>query len=375
MAREPESGSPDKNDLLGFFPQELEELMVKWGEPRYRGRQLFQWLHKQRVRDFAVMTNLPKVLRERLAQELPLIPAERLQVQTSPLDETVKFLLRLKDGETVETVLLHYEYGYTVCVSSQVGCALGCTFCASSLGGFRRDLTAGEMIEQVLAATDFLAKEHGSPAARVGHIVVMGMGEPLLNYDQVLRFLRLAHEPEGLNISYRHMTISTAGIVPGIRRLAREDLPVTLAISLHAPNDDLRRRLMPVAQKYPLDELFAACREYVAITGRRITFEYALISGVNDRPEHALELAQRLGNMLAHVNLIPLNPVPERGYERSPAVAVEKFQKILLRAGIEATVRRELGTEIDAACGQLRRRFLSDVVKMAGEKDGSVATS
>ncbi len=345
-------------NLKRMLPDELTGVLAAQGEPAYRARQLFAWIHGRGARGFDEMTSLPRSLRERLAEIADLGLLTPVSRQEDPRDGTVKFLLRLNDdaGNTVETVRMTYSYGYSACVSSQVGCHIGCRFCASSIGGLIRNLTAAEMIEQLILLNRDLAVR--DPQARIARVVIMGMGEPMENLTEVLRFLRLAHEPEGCGIGWRHMTVSTSGLVPGIEALAAEDLPITLAVSLHAPNDEVRNRLMPINRRYPLGQLMPACRRYAEATGRRLTFEYVLIGGVNDLPEHARELARLLRGMLCHVNLIPLNPVAGRGLEPSPPQAMAAFQRILREGGVAATLRRQLGTAIDAACGQLRRRLL-----------------
>jgi 23S rRNA (adenine2503-C2)-methyltransferase len=344
-------------DLKRMLPDELAGLLAAQGEPGYRARQLFAWMHGHGARSFAEMSSLPRSLRERLAAVGELGVLEPVTRQQDPGDGTVKLLLRLHDGNTVETVRMRYSYGHSACVSSQVGCHVGCRFCASAIGGLVRNLTASEMIEQVILCNRDLAAFE--PGARIARVVVMGMGEPMENLPEVLRFLRLAHEPDGCGIGWRHMTVSTSGLVPGIDALAAEDLPITLAVSLHAPNDEVRSRLVPLNRRYPLAELLPACRRYVEATGRRLTFEYVLIGGVNDLPEHARELARLVRGLLCHVNLIPLNPVAGRGLRPSPPAAMADFRRILRQAGIPATLRRQLGTSIDAACGQLRRRALT----------------
>jgi 23S rRNA (adenine2503-C2)-methyltransferase len=336
--------------VLGLTREELAERLAALDQPAYRAGQVMKWVYGKGARTFAEMTDVPVGLREALSRAAEVGRLEVAAVQRAEKGEAIKLLLRLSDGETVETVLLHHDYGSSVCVSSQVGCAMDCRFCASSRGGLVRNLTAGEMLGQVLEAQ--AAGERG----RVSHAVVMGMGEPLANYEALVRFLRLLHAPEAFGMSYRNMTVSTCGLVPGIERLGGEGLPVTLAVSLHAPTDRLRSRLLPVNRKYPLDQLLAACAAYARRTGRRVTFEYALLAGVNDSPREARQLAERLAGGLGHVNLIPLNEVPESGFERSSRGQVEQFRSILAGAGIPVTVRREMGTEIKAACGQLRRR-------------------
>lgn len=341
--------------------EELQAFLKELGEPAYRADQVFRWIYRGGT-DFDAMTDLPLSLRQRLAGAARLGPMEVAERQADPEDGTVKLLLRLSDDQTVETVLLRQPYGVSVCVSTQAGCRMGCAFCASTVGGLARNLRPGEMAVQVLAALDALRESDG-PEARVSHVVLMGIGEPLENYEAVLAFLHLLHDPKGLGISYRHITLSTSGLVPQIQRLAGEGLPITLAVSLHAPNDTLRTRLMPVNRRHPLAELLSACDRYAEATGRRITYEYALIDGVNDSPDLARELAGLLRGRLCHVNLIPLNP-SGRGLAGSPHERVRAFQALLEEAGVRATVRKELGANIDAACGQLRRR-------QAAERQGS----
>ncbi len=343
--------------VLGLEREELAAWLAGLGAPSYRAGQIMRWVYRKGARTFAEMTDLPEDLREALSRAAVIGRPEVAAVQRETDGSTAKLLLRLADGETVETVLLRHDYGVSVCVSSQVGCAMGCRFCASTRGGLVRNLTAGEMLGQVLEA-----QEAAGEGRRVSHAVVMGTGEPLANLEAVLRFLRLLHARDGLGMSYRNMTVSTAGLVPEMGRLAEEKLPLTLAVSLHAPNDRLRSRLMPVNRRYSLSQLIPACDAYARTTGRRVTFEYALIAGVNDGPEEARELTRLLQGLLCHVNLIPLNEVPESGFERSSPGRVEQFRSILAEAGIPVTVRREMGTEIEAACGQLRRR-----ARQAGE--------
>ncbi len=361
-------------DLKGRLPEELSSLVQAMGQPGYRARQLFAALHGQGARALADIHVLPAALREQLSRRATIHTGRVLARQADPRDGTVKYLLELGDGTNVETVLMRYRYGYSVCVSSQVGCRMGCAFCASTLGGLERNLLAGEMCEQVdlinreleeaargrSGAPHFPApddeEEPGARHDRVGRLVVMGMGEPLENLEEVVRFLRVTHEGDGAGIGYRHMTVSTSGLVPAIRELAALDLPITLAVSLHAPNDELRNRLVPLNRRHPLGELLPACREYVAASGRRLTLEYVLIGGVNDLPEHARELGRVLRGLPCHVNLIPLNPVPERQLQPSDPRTMARFLGLVRGAGIPVTLRRQLGTAIDAACGQLRRR-------------------
>ncbi len=328
---------------------ELTTLFRELGEPAFRAKQVYTWLHKG-VRTYDEMTNLPQTLRHKLAQIHPIHPPEVVRKQESQRDGTIKYLWRLSDGNCVETVLMRYRYGNTVCISTEVGCRMGCAFCASTLGGLVRRLEPYEMLDQVL----FTQVDSGLP---VSHIVLMGIGEPLDNFENVLRFLELVNSPEGMNISMRHISLSTCGLVPKIDALAEKKLQISLAISLHGPNDAVRDRIMPVNRAYPMEELLAACRRYYEATSRRIHFEYAMIDGVNDSPEAARELLRRLKGLQAHVNLIPLNHVEESPLKPSSRKAVAAFQKILEDGGITATVRRTLGGDIDASCGQLRRKY------------------
>ena len=328
---------------------EMTALFKEMGEPAFRAKQVYTWLHKG-VRTYDEMTNLPQSLRQKLAQEYPICAPEVVRKQESARDGTIKYLWRLSDGNCVETVLMRYRYGNTVCISTEVGCAMGCAFCASTLGGLVRRLEPYEMLDQVL----FTQVDSGLP---VSHIVLMGIGEPLDNFDNVLRFLELVNSPEGMNISMRHISLSTCGLVPKIDALAEKKLQLSLAISLHGPNDEVRSRIMPVNKAYPMDQLLAACRRYYDATSRRIHFEYAMIDGVNDSPEAAKELLRRLKGLQAHVNLIPLNHVEESPLKPSSRKAVAAFQKILEDGGVTATVRRTLGGDIDASCGQLRRKY------------------
>ncbi|SHE51184.1 23S rRNA m(2)A-2503 methyltransferase [Desulfofundulus australicus DSM 11792] len=330
---------------------QIKEFLSSLDQPPYRASQLARWLFQRCCQSWEEMTDLPRDLRVKLQDMVQLKSLTLMQKQVSLQGDTVKYLYRLVDGQAIESVLMRYHYGCTACISTQVGCRMGCRFCASTAGGFIRNLSPGEMYDQVLAMQfDF--------GEKINHVVLMGSGEPLDNLDNVLIFLDHIHAPYGLHIGYRHITISTCGIVPGILELSRRRLPVTLAVSLHAPNDKLRSHLMPVNRRYPLGELIPACREYVKRTGRRITFEYALLSGVNDSPHFAEELVRLVKDLLCHINLIPVNPVSGKKFSRPPATRVKYFKNILERAGLAVTVRRELGSDIDAACGQLRRRVL-----------------
>lgn len=335
-------------DLLSMSKPELEALMEQLGEKRFAASQLFSWLHKQRVSSFDEMTNLSKSLREKLKKNYNISTCAIAKKLVSVYDETVKYLFTLSDGEQIESVVMKYKYGYTICVSSQVGCKMGCTFCASGIAGFVRHLLPGEILAQVYTAARDLD-------VRISHIVMMGVGEPLDNFDNVLRFLQLVTNENGYDLSMRNISLSTCGIVPGIYRLMEEKLQLTLSVSLHAPNDTIRSRTMPVNRRYPIDELLKACRAYTKQTNRRISFEYALIAGVNDSDACAEELAKRLHGMLCHVNLIPVNSVKERDYTRSDTARIKQFMHVLEARHINATVRRTLGSDINASCGQLRR--------------------
>jgi len=337
-------------DIKSMTMDELTVALRELGQPAYRAKQLYAWMHVRLAAGYEEMTDLPKALRETLAARYPLTVAEKVVRLDSKLDDTSKYLFRMPDGNVIETVRMEYHHGVSVCISSQVGCRMGCTFCASTIGGLVRNLETSEMLEQVYAVT----RDSGK---RVDSIVVMGCGEPLDNYDNLLRFVHMITDENGLHISQRNVTISTCGIVPMLRRLADEKLAVTPAVSLHAPNDELRRKLMPVARAYSIPELLEAAWYYTEQTGRRMTFEYSLIEGENDSPAQARELAGLLKGHLAHVNLIPVNPVKERNYRRSHVKNVLQFQKTLENEGIHVTIRRELGSDIDAACGQLRRHY------------------
>lgn len=340
-----------KVDLLSLLPEEAEAFVVSLGEPKFRAKQIFDWLMKGK--NVSDMQNLPMSLRNKLEEHCLLTLPKVLQKQVSKVDGTVKYLFKLHDGACVESVLMRYEHGNSLCISSQVGCRMGCRFCASTLGGKERDLLASEMLGQIIAA----AADSGS---RVSHVVMMGIGEPLDNYDNALRFLHLANHPARLGISYRNISLSTCGVADGIDRLADEALPITLSVSLHNPTDEGRSAIMPINRRFPIAVLLASCKRYFEKTGRRISFEYTLLSSVNDSEADAKTLAQvlrkHLGNMPIHVNLIRLNEVKEREFKTPDAKSVEKFIATLERSGIVATLRRRLGADIDAACGQLRRK-------------------
>ena len=335
-------------DLRSLPQEELTAQLTSKGYPAFRAKQIRDWLDRG-VTDFDQMTNLPKDLRQTLAELYSVPGVKILRKLVSAIDGTVKYLFQLDDGETVESVLMQYKHGWSQCLSTQVGCKMGCTFCATGMGGFIRNLSAAEMIGQIEAAQQ-------DTGVRVSSIVLMGMGEPLDNYEQVVRFLRMLGEEGGVHIGMRHISLSTCGVVPGIYRLMEEQIPLTLSISLHAPNDEIRSRSMPVNRRWPIDELLKACRDYIAATGRRISFEYAMIDGLNDSDEHAEELADRLRGMLCHVNLIPVNAVKGKAQRRSSRERIRSFMAILEKKGINATVRRTLGSDINASCGQLRRQ-------------------
>ncbi len=340
-----------KTILLDFNRQQLEAYAKEKGQPAFRGKQLFTWLHQGAA--FENMSNLPLGFREQLTKEALDQPVQIAEVFSSQKDDTVKFLYALHDGNCIEGVLMSYHHGYSLCVSTQVGCNMGCTFCASTLNGCVRNLSAGEILGQVIAANNYLKGEH-----KVSNVVLMGSGEPLDNYDDVVTFLRLLKEKEGINLSLRNISLSTCGLVPQIRTLADEGLPVTLCISLHAPNDEIRQKSMPIARRYSMEEILDACRYYLEKTGRRIIFEYALIHNLNSAPAHAKELAGKLRGLQCHVNLIPLNEVEERALQTVSKPVAQAFLKILADNHISATLRRTMGEDIGGACGQLRRSRL-----------------
>ena len=360
-----------KTELTGMTPEELTAWVKEQGLPGFRGKQIFQWIH--RGEDFDGMRNLPVPLREQLRETAVAQPVRIQTERASRMDGTVKFLYRLEDGNCVEGVLMRYHFGYSLCISTQVGCRMGCRFCASTLEGCVRNLSAGEMLGEVLAANRWL-KEKASGGAetgagrkeeaaaeppRVSHVVLMGSGEPLDNYEEVMKFLRLLREPEGVRISLRNVSLSTCGLVEGMRKLAEEDLPVTLCVSLHAPNDGIRRQIMPIANRYRMEEILEACRNYIRKTGRRVIFEYALSDGVNSSEANARELAGRLRGMQCHVNVIPLNTVEEREMRGVTENTVRRFLRTLEEEHISATRRREMGDDIEGACGQLRRTVMN----------------
>lgn len=336
-------------DIKSLTFDELNNEILSIGLPKFRTGQIYSWLHEKGVNSFDEMTNLSKDLREKLNQNYFIPSVEIEDKYVSKIDSTVKYLFRLYDGEYVEAVIMKYKYGYTICISSQVGCKMGCNFCASTLAGFKRNLLPSEMESQLHTAQKDLN-------IRISHIVLMGIGEPLDNYDNVIKFIRTVNNDKGLNISMRDITLSTCGVVPKMYDLANENIPITLTLSLHAPNDKLRSSMMPVNDKWGVDEAINACKNYAEVTGRRVSFEYTLINGVNDTTECAHELADKLKVMLCHVNLIPVNDVEERGNVRSTDKSIKNFCETLYSLGINATIRRTLGSDINASCGQLRRK-------------------
>lgn len=338
----------DMIDLKDFSYKELEDFLVDMGEKKFRAAQIFKWLHLG-VTDYDEMTDLSKALREKLRQISYVSVLEIEQKFVSKLDGTVKYLFRLPDGNCIESVVMRYHHGLTICISSQIGCRMGCRFCASTIGGLYRSLTAGEILNQVI----FAEKDMGE---RISNIVLMGIGEPLDNYDNVLKFIHNVNNEKGKNIGLRHITLSTCGVVPGIYKLADENLPITLTISLHAPNDTIRDSIMPVNHKYKIAELIEACKYYTDKTNRRLSFEYSLIHGVNDSIKNADELARLVKPLRAHVNLIPVNKVEERDFKKGSREEINAFLERLTERGVNATIRRELGSDISASCGQLRKK-------------------
>lgn len=340
-------------DIKSMTMPQLKAVMEELGEKPFRAKQLYEWFHQKRVWNYEEMTNLSKGLREQLSVKYPLKPIEIVQVQTSKIDGTQKYLFRLGDGNVIESVLMKYKHGNSVCISSQVGCRMGCRFCASTLDGLTRNLLPSEMLEQIYRIQEISGE-------RVSNIVIMGTGEPMDNYDNVVQFLHMVSDELGICISQRNITVSTCGLVPRIRQLAEEQLQITLALSLHAPNDEKRQELMPIARKYTLEEVLDACRYYFEKTGRRLTFEYSLVGGVNDFQEDAKQLSGLLKGLNCHVNLIPVNPIKERNYRKSNREVIENFKIKLEKYGINVTIRREMGSDIDGACGQLRKRYMEE---------------
>ena len=342
-----------KNDLKSMSLEELQLFLADMKEPKFRGKQVFEWIHKKQVSSFDEMTNLSKSLREKLQQNAVLGGVEMVRRLISQVDGTRKYLFALENDSVIESVLMKYEHGNTVCISTQAGCRMGCKFCASTLDGVERNLTAGEMLSQVYE----IQKDCGE---RISGVVLMGSGEPLDNYENVVKFIHLINHPDGQNMGQRHITLSTCGLIEKMYQLEEEHLQITLAVSLHAPNDEIRKSIMPVAKANSMDRLLVACRDYAEKTKRRITFEYAMMRGVNDSDDCAKELAKKLRDMLCHVNLIPVNDVKERDYIKSSNDRVKQFATLLQENGVETTIRRKLGSDIDAACGQLRRSHLKD---------------
>ena len=341
-----------KKDIKSFTLTQLTDELTAMGEKAFRAKQMYEWMHVKLVRSFDEMTNLSKEIRERCKENYSFTTLHAIEVQESKLDGTKKFLFELSDGNLVESVWMKYKHGNSVCISSQVGCRMGCKFCASTLDGLERNLLPSEMLEQIYAITRLTGE-------RVSNVVVMGTGEPMDNYDNLLTFLRLLTDENGLNISQRNITVSTCGLVPKMRQLAEEKLQITLALSLHATTDEKRKRLMPIANRYSIKELMEVCNYYFEQTGRRITFEYSLVGGVNDTVEDARELIALAKPLCCHVNLIPVNPIKERDYVQSDTGHVQAFKNILEKNKINCTIRREMGRDIDGACGQLRRRHIT----------------
>lgn len=348
---ETELGKDNRRDIKSLTLSELKEQMESMGEKPFRAKQLYEWMHKKLVTEYGEMTNIPAALADKCRERYRYTLLRTVRVQESKVDGTKKYLFEMSDGNMVESIWMRYKHGNSVCISSQVGCRMGCRFCASTLDGLERNLLPSEMLEQIYS----IIRHTGE---RVSNVVVMGSGEPMDNYDNLLRFIELLTDENGLHISQRNITVSTCGIVPGIRSLAERKLQITLAISLHAATDEKRRQLMPIARTYPLKEVLEACAYYFEQTGRRITFEYSLVKGVNDTDEDVRQLAALIGHLNCHVNLIPVNPIKERDYVRTERRAVEAFKNSLEKYEIGVTIRRGVGRDIDGACGQLRRRYL-----------------
>ena len=341
-----------KVDMKSMNMEELVKFIEELGEKKFRAKQIYEWIHIKHVKSFEEMTNISKKFAEQLNETCTLTSLEKVDVQISKMDGTRKYLFALEDGNVIESVLMRYKHGNSVCISSQVGCRMGCRFCASTLDGLVRGLTPAEMVDQIYQ----ISKDTGE---RISNVVVMGTGEPLDNYDNLLRFIELLTDENGLNISQRNLTVSTCGIVPKIRELAEQKLSITLALSLHASNQKKRLELMPIANKYEIHEVVEACQYYFEQTGRRVTFEYSLVGGVNDSKEDARELLQLVKGMNCHINLIPVNPIKERSFVQSNAQVIAAFKNRIEKAGLNATIRREMGRDIDGACGQLRKKYIS----------------
>lgn len=341
----------EKTDIKSLNYEELQEFFKELGEKPFRAKQVYQWMHEKLTGDFDEMTNLSKSLREKLKTSCALTCLTPVEVLTSEIDGTQKYLFRLEDGNVVESVLMKYRHGNSVCISTQVGCRMGCRFCASTIGGLTRNLKVSEMLDEVY-------RIQALSGERVSNLVLMGTGEPLDNYENVLKFIHMLSDEHGLHISQRNITLSTCGLVPRIRQLAEEDLQITLALSLHASSQEKRKELMPIAYKYEMDEVMDACRYYFERTGRRLTFEYSLVGGVNDTDSDAKALAGRIRNLNCHVNLIPVNPIKERDFVQSEKKVILDFKNKLEKCGINVTIRREMGRDIDGACGQLRKSYM-----------------
>ena len=345
--------------IKSMTKDELKNLMTELGEKPFRAKQIYSWLHEHLVTSYDEMGNIPGKLKEKL-KDYPIAALEMVDEQISAIDGTRKYLFRLSDGNVIESVLMRYKHGNSVCISSQVGCKMGCRFCASTIGGWTRNLLPSEMLDQIYRIQSITGE-------RVSNVVVMGTGEPMDNYDNIVRFVHLLSDENGLNISQRNITVSTCGIVPKIYELAKEKLQITLALSLHAPNDEKRQELMPIAQRYSMDEVLDACRNYFQETGRRITFEYSLVAGVNDTVEEAEKLSALVRNLNCHVNLIPVNPIKERDFVQTGKKAVERFKRVLEKNRINVTIRREMGRDINGACGQLRNDAMREEREESGE--------
>jgi len=349
----------EKTDIKSLTLEELKKFLAEQGEKPFRAGQIYQWMHQKLAGSFEEMTNVSKALREKLTASCTYTVLKPVEILTSKIDDTQKYLFELADGNVIESVLMKYHHGNSVCISTQVGCRMGCRFCASTIGGLKRNLTASEMLEEVYQ----IQKISGE---RVSNLVLMGSGEPLDNYENVVRFIRMLSDENGLHISQRNITLSTCGLVEGIRALADEGLQVTLALSLHASSQEKRKKLLPVSHKYELSDVLSACRYYFEKTGRRLTFEYSLVGGVNDTREDAVELANLIGDLNGHINLIPVNPIKERDYVQSDTGVILSFKNKLEKYGINVTIRREMGRDINGACGQLRRSYME---KNEGEEE------
>jgi 23S rRNA (adenine2503-C2)-methyltransferase len=342
-----------ERDIKSMTLQELTDALAQLGEPKFRAKQLYDWMHVKMARSYDEMTNIPAALKQKLSESFDYTSLKQVDVQESKLDETKKFLFALSDGNVIESVFMKYRFGVSVCISSQVGCRMGCRFCASTIDGVVRGLLPSEMLDQIYSISRITGQ-------KVSRVVVMGSGEPLDNYDNLLKFIELLTDEHGMNLGQRNLTVSTCGIVPNIYRLAEENLSINLAISLHASNDTKRKELMPIANQYSIKELLDACRDYFDKTGRQLTFEYSLVKGVNDTDKDAKELSDLLSGLNAVVNLIPVNPIKERDYQPTDRTAALQFKNKLEKSRINVTIRREMGRDIDGACGQLRRRHLEE---------------